>query len=1057
MESEVNIIEKTCTIAEGIFGLGKNDSETLNFVNEFKSKLDNLQICQEILLHNNQSNHPLVFASDAFKEIITTFISNLTLEVAAPIADWLTQFLISYENAGLEVVIRDLSYSFGTILLHFFDQASEPQEVLSNSLATLHRSLYTDNILQCYHGVLIDNEILDVFIHSTSEYAFSLFSNHFLHGFFDSTKEALFRIAQIEDVDPEVQKLFLKFISQSCSNLAKIIGFARDSPDQTKSPKEKTTIKLENNAFKQELFNIDLINLFFDIYKRFGTYSTLEIIYSYLRIDKSSFSNPKNGPPIVNITFIDFFNFISSNITVLLGEQVHFDVQANIFTLSKIISKLSAFFNERLIAQITKFPELVENVCSFTHFILEQHCDENNIIAELIQFWANIEPLCRVRSQTAEFLKEKAFSIYEGYINFLFAFAITDSRSLDLLRCEIDPFVQHVQRFFNFNFPLISSHLAQQFKSKRQEFNKSLDAYQDNPELAKNVQRQLAISVQLLLLIIIFLSFDRRLQSAQAVCPELFAGIVTLSQQTMELTKQSIVFPELEMSFLIFIKQLKQTLISSPIIKPEVQKALYRLIPPDLGVQNYAATNNYFFIRIMTTIPFFSVCENKRELLPESLLCLKNDISPTFECMAQFLQSPFEGSFSFLANLEDPQNQKYRQQLFTALQAIIDKINDYRLYTLFFQLFEAKFNALPDMGAVCLLGLDINGIFKASLKQSRENFMVCYLKKFNYLFPDHMNAYALALASGTDPNAMVISLRMCKSIVQSSYIKFGSSSADGIILFKFASQIITYSLQMIVSQLESSEINEVAIQLIYFKVIKYIVSIMESLLSNDYVLFDAFMIYGDSVFIDDLIGLAKLFSLIDDIKIQDYHKTFEKVIDFFIALSGNQLKSIYCQQVPDEVRGFVNVMLSYAVNGLSKPFTVKKAIRIIQKTLQFAIDDIGSPQATALLESIVPEIFLKCNCAIWQLLFNSTDKSISANLYLPIQYFMMINQGPYQMVKQKTIEDTPEAKRAEIIRAFAEFEAKFQDALNQDGEKIMKALSVLKCEVNQNIFNPMFV
>lgn len=1014
-----------------IEGYYSGSQEATDFINSsFLTNIDNLEMCKTILEMPDISDHCKTFASDAFRNIISRFLGYFDYrDEADQIVGWIINFLTSTEAQLPDIYYRDLGRSVSLICAKFYESNRKDIEY---SLKQLSIFFNTDPSL-LIHGIQIHEEILIAFLESNDR-TFDLFKFNYLYVIYICEKEILRRTDADQDPifslqDADVRKL----IHESCITFSKCICFRKEQ-DKLASHSSRD--------LKADLADKEFPLFIFQLFEKFMEPAALDIISSYFQITSSSFMKMSN--------YFEIVDAICFGLSHIIQEQIGFDDITVLRSLSIALYNLSTRIDLDMVTSLENLRNLIDEVTQFSIESFQRLANEMDIIENIVGFWPNLEKVCEKRSsdaeQAREYIGSKVFDIYSVYIQMILNGSIEPENKIvdiDVLNDHISTFILPIHSFLILNPPPIYEHLMNIYQEKKAEFVQCLS---NNYEL-DNIQKQIAVFLQIFIKILQSNTFNEKESSyINRICVETFCELFTICEMTLEPLSEKIIFPEIEMCLSLFIAS---TVFDTKQVRIEYQDAFYREVSSLIPIPTHQSSQDKFIQRIISAIQSFyeSDYSEKHTIITNLLNKLAQKVVPSDELIQQLLQTNLDETFNFM------QNSYYRTLFMSSIMSIISKLGNSVLYDTLIAHFDAKFEELASPENILLLATDIRGLFRANLNLSD------FLIQFNTFFPEKMKLFVEAFGSmvssspDLDINIINMSLKMCKSIIvrpSSKRIEFDKNSANGIILFTFAAQLISIFINYMENNSDNQKFLEDFAKSEY-REFKCCTKILSSLLSGGYVPFEAFFIYEDSVFASVLSDFVQLFNTFDLDDFCSYPNAFNSLINFFKELCSHQIR-LLCNQFPaDFLKGLMAMIFECSIRGITMLNEASRgSIVIITNIVKFIFEEQHTKEAEILVDAINGEDLGRANACLWEVVFNSSNNSEVNLVGEPIKYFIMINEEAFGVIREKILEIAEKYADPEIQRSLEIFEKGIEDAVDSESGMII-LLNQLKRSVNQKV------
>ena len=1005
-------LDKIIEIVHSHYQNGDNSPEIIQSIQSFVSDLGNLEKCKQILQMKGLGDHIIAFISNSFRAIIQNFIDMILPQDAFSLIDWMKQLLIQDSDHINKYILNDFSISIAIILRKFWKtQTEECWRHIGNL------SLLFNNAPQhWYIALTIYNIIIESFSEEDDLSAAKIFSGNALISIFLSSYEAASKAVNLvpSEDDNEQQQFKFILISESCKVISKCLSFKH---------KKLTLIDRE---LKNKVSDIQFINFFFEIYSHFLIPESLDVITSILGMPKNSF---------ISNNFVGVVNNICEHFIDIIQNKIGFDPN-NVFHISLIIGKLSKKIDLQIISQIQCFSNLIDTTTFFTQYIIENISNASNSLSKVFKFWDSIAKVLKQQksSELKTFCDPKIHDIYEIYVKFLLheAEASEDLNNLDLLTPKLSPLISIINNLISFNAIQAFNSLTSYFQNLKNQFFQLVHSNNQNVLI---VQKQLAVIVQIMIFILI--------GSRDEISISAFSSLLSLLNETADLLQNSVLFPELETSLLIFIFHQKNTMFGNKtVLRTNNLNSLYQKLHLNFQISSYQDCQDFYFNRIFITLDKFFQFP---EIINFAISIISESLMPSPALINSFLDQLLKQSFLF--------NIKYKQRsdFFTALMNILMNHNNQLLYDKMFSVLQVEFDNLlgtQEINTFVNVIIDITGLFNAkfSLKFNSE----IYLLLFNWLFPSRVDTIIQVLPSITSIDIYMLLLKMCRSLVSwtpTKRINFPPSSANGVILFKFTSTFISQFFSILISQKDNEEFLENK----GYKGLRYTTMILEYLITGDFVPFDAFRIYNDDVFIRILQQLSQVFSVLNIESILYHPKVYRSVSHLFKAISVKQLRILCAEDSPEEVKKIVNTILIYASKGVfdTSNDTVSDSLQSFDSILQFLIEENETLESDILKRYIDGDILNKGIICIWQYLFSTNETNAPSKAAFSLNAFITINPQSYEYVKQKIISSSSQFIQPNVISAFTDFEERMNST--QEISEVSILLKKLKEKIKANI------
>ncbi|OHT09700.1 hypothetical protein TRFO_21323 [Tritrichomonas foetus] len=361
---------------------------------------------------------------------------------------------------------------------------------------------------------------------------------------------------------------------------------------------------------------------------------------------------------------------------------------------------------------------------------------------------------------------------------------------------------------------------------------------------------------------------------------------------------------------------------------------------------------------------------------------------------------------------------------------------------------------------ICFLAIDICGIFNEAKDNITYNLMFDWFIAghseifVNFLFDKCGEISHSSICSEYQIIFMNSILKMWKSIVlciPPKRVIFHSSSRNGLLLFKMATNVTNSYLSYILTIInnkqsnespneEANEPNDVNINYPqnesihdidsnglnhhHYKGIKYSFVILQNLVSGGYVPFGAFKIYNDLVFENTLKILTDTFKALHIETIIQYPSVLSSVIHLFRDLVFYHFEILFSIDF-----NLIDTILLYTEKCLLQPHEEiqNMAIDIVANILQNSIDRLHGQNPIQDYFSDFSTIFF----ILWQIILHDTSK-INSNIVFSIKTMIFLKISSIELVKEKIYEKIFEQKRVLLNKLFDELSVKLNSKNSHD-------------------------
>lgn len=704
---------------------------------------------------------------------------------------------------------------------------------------------------------------------------------------------------------------------------------------------------------------------------------------------------------------------------VSLGEVfrdgVGLDDACNLNLLALIMGMIGQKLRMDHFQQIAEFADVLNVMFTFTEMTLEAAKtgtqDKWEMVSNVMTFWSSIVAEAgRCASPISNHIGEQAVVLFQKYLEFLLFLASRDmDASKELLgNGKPSSLIGFLKDLVGQNTAAVVPPLLNIFDKQMQDVEAALSS--GDEWHAMLCQSQLALIVYVMIDILKKKMMGDRDTESLRFHAHVLARLVTLCSKSEEWlgAGQNAI---LEPSIIFFISQFSLTLFGgSPCA---AQGHLYSQLSTISGFREIAskqALTNLLFNRLMAPLR----CPMNFETIQMAVATISKVPPPSPEMMGGVIGNLNPDVFPFMREIENPDWSKLRGEFILSITQIVLKMRC-ELLAMLLESFAGAFSRLSEPAIVAGLAVDLAGVFMAIKKSDS------YTIAFNWLFPARAMSLVQIMPGIVENLELSQSmLRLCRSIVMSSpvgRIVFPSYSPNGIILFKHAAEIMMPYLNRTCEIPVQSDLY-----IEKYRGFKKCCQILDSLLTSDVVLFDAFEIYSDSVFDDLLRMFSRVMHVIDMDSLFEHPKVVAALLSMLKALAANQLgKAIACDPT------FFNMIVELAVRGTDCPSKdlFPTSLLILAEVGRFIVDNMGTPGVDEILKGDVINHIIKC---LWNLVFSkSREVAKIAEALIP---FLTLDRSSIDAIKGLFFSAAPQQGGA-IEQLFVEFNGKLAEAIGR--------------------------
>ena len=911
-------------IIDEVYKNGNSNPDYIQALISFYSNPENIITCQEILTDSKSSFHLLFFASEAICRITNIILNQWTFQTAIELSHWCFQ----YVNRKMDIFDVDIDI----MDVDDNNNNSNNDDIQANSAVCDNLIKVTALILRHFWKINNDkcmdewNNIVKLFDQQKDWDIGLSYINEIHDTMMDSLNLEIVELFSKKNISTILALCYrvLKSAKQtSLSNIRIISGKALGlfekcildrKHSRTQFPQSSTSGYNTNNFDLNEfLLEKNLVGFFFEIFDVFTLPQALNCVIAIIEILSDIYIPERNMLKCSNGN-----SFIISQICngllnkfdlkKLSSNSLHEEINVNISKVTLIALGISSKLNFSTIQVIPNFKEFLKKIAKFTNKFIKEIGD-SQIIMNLIFFWKNLESALRNDGnvEPKKLIASYGPEICINYINYLLNVASDINYDhLSLIDKALCQYIQPIQNFVMMNPNELCQNISSEFVNKAKEFEKIIsDDLLLNENDKKIFERSMSIFIQIATQIVLIKPTYR---SNAKDDPKIkfhstfFSYIISILNLTEQCNLKNQLFPQIEMSCLHFISQFSNMLYGSLPLDSSLSKDLYRqLRAKRCLILSFPECQNYFFNRILfSTLRFYT---DHHILIDFSIDIIHNNEKITPNKLSNFYEKifPLEENFPFINRIE---YKSLRLHFFSTLVSVIIRTNDQISFQCLFSNLHEKYQKEITKEDICFLAIDICGIFN----ETKNTHFFKLL--FNWFISDHSDLFVNLLDEAYSNNIVINSiLKMWKTITLSSPLKtkIYSSSINGIILFKKAASVLTSYLAFIQTLNPESLLHD------NYKGIQYSVEIFQNLVSGEYVLFGAFKIYNDTVFIDLLNIFASTFHFLTWNEIFKYPHVLESIMHLFRSLVQNQMETLV-QSSP----ALVHMILEYTEKSLQQ-------------------------------------------------------------------------------------------------------------------------------------------
>jgi hypothetical protein len=425
----------------------------------------------------------------------------------------------------------------------------------------------------------------------------------------------------------------------------------------------------------------------------------------------------------------------------------------------------------------------------------------------------------------------------------------------------------------------------------------------------------------------------------------------------------------------------------------------------------------------------------------------------TIDDISQMLLNHGQQYFPFLAN---PRNVRHRTTFYTSLARLVFFEDDSERFDPFIAPILSVLDSIApsvsvrdDRIAVALIGVtrDLRGILAAAHNKSSYN------QCFDALFPHHIDTLLRGLEMWADkPSVTTSVLKFFSEVVmqRGSRIAFGNSSANGILLFKRASQaIIVYGTRLSQTQTPSTDAYALRYKGIYISA-----QILARCIDGGFVNFGVLEHYQDRSFSQSLEVVLQLLLGISPPDLATFPKlllSYMTVMHYVCRSHLDALASLPPQAFLQAVRS-----ISDGLDSLDQEITSQAASALDQLSSQFVrLSKKDTPLATQLRNQVTANqtMFQTLMTILFQILVFSEQANhyTLARPMLPVLLAAdAIQPDVMQVLQAKLVSAQPLEHQERMLKEFENLTkdiSKSLDALNRD--KFLQRLSAFRIAVRE--------
>lgn len=997
-------------IVEEVIKNGNSDPDYLQKLDIFSSDFSNLTKCKEILDNEENNIYIRTFASQAILKLTHLNISNWKIDFAINLCDWSIEHMLKNCMRLEKIIFASLSNLVAFIFEYFWKMSN------------------TDCMNEW-------NEIIQIFDNKPSEWVPALFLISSINDRFIDSKEKIDELFAKNCLPTSFVLAYncVKKIRNSTHSYLEVIL------DMSLDIVERCIYKKIEVKDLHGITYEDQITFYFEIYNGFQNFSALKCLYAI--VCTIYVLGPHDRPTIIERLCIGFMNILNDKINDISCDHLNYILTIN--------AQLASYLCYSVISQM-KEPKNIENfirmMADLTNILIQQK--QNLIIVRnAISFWEKIEAALRNDGDVGpKKLISNAYApqLCINYINYLLDiqnFNIKKGESSDpnyfhndileitenMKIMKLSQYIFPVQNFVILNPKEICPKILVGLKEKQKEFVSNIESSTD----ITVSEAQLAFFVEVATAIILIKKSCNYRDPKISYHPDFFANIISLLRNSAGWARNNFFFPRLEMSLILFINQVKNTLFGS-----RSSEDLYKQLKKKCSISSYDQCQSFLFDRSIATLRFF----NEHSLISQTLSFIKNNkINPSKETLDTIFSAPFDQYFPFINRVE---NKHLRSLFFSTIFSMINNTKNFSYYNnqLLIQL-DSKFKSISESNdlenneikkEICYLAIDICGIFNGAIDSNSFRPIFEWFisndrsKLFETSFPYFLNGNENDNENNNDtPNDLsnddVVNsiLKMWNSIVlctPPTRIVFEHTSPNGVIMFKMAAILLTQFSIHINSIPKIEELPEPKI-----KGIKYMLLILQNLVSGMYVPFYAFKIYNDNIFTDLLNAIEAMINEPFVKLIEQYPKVFNQMIHFFREITVNQIETVI-ETSSSLVKAILNCSIKLLTNGENDDESIKK---IYQWTLDIILAFLQHIYEFSLDYKPFQSQIDTINFLLWDKVLKEKI-NINVSIADPLKYLYLLNKQFLFTIKEKISSNLPNHKKNQIDEFFSSLEYCFE-------------------------------
>lgn len=906
MQVETNIENAICQLVDDIFIKGESNQEKEHQLKQFQKNIANLDLCKKLLTDTKNSSIIHSFAANAIHKITKLYVSTWTINYSIDLCDWIVKYMLeNTEPSDKHPPFSSLSSVVALIFDYFLVSSKNECSNEWKDIISIFDGIPTDWII----GLYLLSSIYDELLVSEHEQVQKIFKNEYAHCVFQCAYNCLEKTSFNSGVSSDlIIDLSTKIISK----------YLRDKPEYYTYSEDRELFfgNQCSNRLNEELKHLEL---YFKIFQERPTQSALECIEN---VAKAIDTYPDQWKPKIICLLLNRFSDI-------ISQQIGFDVEMKLIQIMSVLSTLSRHLKFSIIQQATNLDlkAFLTKMFDLTMVILQIPIVYSlDAIQVAIDFWTNFEKALRndANVEPKKYLAQFAQPISIQYIELLLSITSASNDISEMPR--IDPldipqlseakFLSPIESFVILNSDAICPSIINKFQMVQSQLEESLAQGIDTSQL----EMAMVCFVEIATIIIKIKKLNNHNNPQIKYHSDFFYLLIELLQASEKFPSSGILLPRLEMALILFIWEFKTTQYSNA--DSQYSKKLYAEISRKrCAIKTCQMCQAYFFERLISTLRYYN---NSKILIDKVLTIIQADygfkslvdlVNP--DVFDHIFSCPLEGTFAFL---NDFNFRSLRSRFYSTIYNILSQLNNGQHYFfILLDFLDHRFSSISvesvstdieQQKALFFLAIDLTGIFNAIkahyqfnpffdwfiIADNRADIFICSFDSLcNYIDKDNHDQIHL----------ISIILKMWKSVVLNippTRIVVEPNSSNGVYLFKrVASSLIAFSSFVEKSNIKidsPDDLDKFPYQI--FKGIRYYAMIIQSLLCGQYVLFDAFKIYNDSVFTDLLEHMVKMFSHFKVVHMFHYPRIWVEILRMFRDLLNNQIQAVFeCKELLD--------------------------------------------------------------------------------------------------------------------------------------------------------------